>query len=218
MQIFPTKTPAIAKRLYPNYLWHVSTVENNIYLTFDDGPTPEITDWVLQELKKHNAKATFFCIGNNVTNHPEILQNTDEDGHTFGNHTFNHINGWFTSKENYLKEFEACQKALEKKIFKRNESLESHCKLFRPPYGKIRNKQAKEILALGSKIVMWDVLSFDWDKNVSPEKCLHNVIKNTEAGSIIVFHDSKKAWKNLKFVLPRVLKHFSDLGYQFKSL
>ena len=191
--------------MFPNYVWDVKTEDKTIFLTFDDGPTPEITPWVLNQLQAHNAKATFFCIGANVEKHPHIYQNILDQGHAVGNHTFNHIKGWKTSVSEYISNMELAEKLI-------------HSKLFRPPYGKLKPKQGKLLLDKGYKIIMWDVLSLDWDKSISGEKCLQNVIKNAKSGSIIVFHDSKKAYKNLSEALPKALEYFSQNGYKFKSL
>lgn len=197
--------------LFSNYVWDIPNHENKVYLTFDDGPTPEITNWVLNELEKHNAKATFFCIGENVQKHPEILVEVIKKGHSIGNHTFNHWNGWNTTTEKYLKNVELCQDNFGK-------LNTEHCKLFRPPYGKIKPSQSKKLRALGYKIIMWDVLSVDFEKETTPEECLENVIKNSVSGSIIVFHDSEKAFKNLKYTLPKTLEILSSKGFCFDSI
>ena len=211
MDFTPIKTPLAAKKMFPNYVWDVQSNEKVIYLTFDDGPTPEITNWTLNTLKKYNAKATFFCIGNNIEKHPDIFQNILDEGHAIGNHTFNHVKGWKTKIKNYLEEVHKAQK-----IIKFHES--SSVNLFRPPYGQITPKQGKKLIEKGYKIIMWDVLSFDWDKSVMPETCLNNVIDKTVNGSIIVFHDSIKASKNMQYALPKVLDYFSGKEYTFKSL
>lgn len=205
MKLYRTKTPRIFMRFFSNYTWRFSTKKKEIHLTFDDGPTPEITDFVLTELKKHNAKATFFCIGKNVKNHPEIYQRIIADGHSVGNHTHNHFNGWKHSSKEYSNNVEKAETYI-------------HSKLFRPPYGKIRSKQADTLLKKGYKIIMWDVLSADFDTDISKEKCLQNVLKNTKNGSIIVFHDSVKASEKLRFVLPIVLENFSKQGYKLNSI
>lgn len=196
--------------LFPNYIWRIKTSEKKIYLTFDDGPIPDVTEWVLNELKKYNAKATFFCVGDNIERNPAIFQEIVKNGNAIGNHTQNHLKGWKTDQKTYLDNFESCQRAIE------NE-MESKNALFRPPYGLIKNSQAKEILKT-HKIIMWSVLTKDYDENISPEECLKRAIKNTKNGSIVLFHDSLKAEKNMKFTLPKYLKHFSDLGYKFEIL
>lgn len=215
MNLTPIKTPTIAKKMFPNYIWEMPSTEKTIYLTFDDGPTPEITDWALSTLKQFNAKATFFCIGKNVKNHPDIFQNILNDGHAIGNHTNNHVKGWRTSTKNYLTNIDKAQKNIDSA----NVNHQSQEKpLFRPPYGQIRSKQGKALLKLNYEIILWNVLSFDWDKNISKEKCSENVIGNTSNGSIVVFHDSIKASKNMMYAIPKVLEHFSKKGYTFKSI
>ena len=215
MTFTPIKTPLVAKKLFPNYVWDISTSEKVIYLTFDDGPTPEITNWTLSVLKEYNAKATFFSIGKNIKNHPDIFQNILNDGHAIGNHTQNHIKGWKNSANAYLKNTLEAQEVIEKQLQNSEFRIQN---LFRPPYGQITPKQGKKLIELGYKIVMWDVLSFDWDKNITQEACYNNVISKTINGSIIVFHDSVKASKNMQYALPKVLKYFSKEGYRFKSL
>ena len=220
MTLTPIKTPLVAKKLFPNYVWDIATTDKVIYLTFDDGPTPEITNWTLNVLKQYDAKATFFCIGYNIDKHPEIFQNILNDEHAIGNHTQNHIKGWQNSAKAYIKNIEEAQKVIDFKI--QNSKLVNHkssnVNLFRPPYGQITPKQGKKLIELDYKIIMWDVLSFDWDKNVTPETCLKNVISKSNKGSVIVFHDSVKASKNMQYTLPKVLEYFSKKGYTFKSL
>ena len=213
MTLTPVKTPLVAKKMFPNYIWDIATKDKIIYLTFDDGPTPEITNWTLNTLKKYNAKATFFCIGNNVEKHPNIFQNILDEGHAIGNHTQNHIKGWKTKTNDYLANIELCEN-----VFKNRTPKSSIVNLFRPPYGQITPKQGKKLIALGYKIIMWDVLSFDWEKEVSKETCLNNVTSKATNGSIIVFHDSIKASKNMQFTLPKVLDYFSKKGFKFESL
>lgn len=215
MRIVPVKTPTVVKKLLPDYIWEVPTTEKVIYLTFDDGPTPEITNWTLNTLKQFNAQATFFCIGNNIKKYPEIFHNILDEGHAIGNHSNTHSKGWQTNKKDYVSDIQTCQNVIHSEFKKRSHS--EH-KLFRPPYGQIKPKQGKALLDLNYKIIMWNVLSFDWDNAVSPETCLNNVISKTQPGSIIVFHDSVKASKNLKYVLPKVLEHFKEKKYIFKRL
>lgn len=213
--LYFVKTPLILKRLFSNLTWSITTNKKELYLTFDDGPTPQITEWVLEQLKLYNAKATFFCIGKNVEHHPDIFTKIITEGHSIGNHTQNHTNCWKTSKKTYLKDVDEAQQVINSTI--NNQQSES-VNLFRPPYGKITPKRAKQLLKKGYNIIMWDVLSADFDTKISPEKCLENVIKNTKKGSIIVFHDSNKAYPNLQVVLPKTLEYFSNIGYQFKNL
>lgn len=217
MSFYWIKTNAIIKRIFSNYVWDVSNTENKIYLTFDDGPIPEITEWVLEELKKYNAKATFFCIGNNIEKHPEIFEKLINEGHSIGNHTFNHLNGWKTSTNEYVENVKLCEFSISNpKCFA--SSLSRGSKFFRPPYGKIKTSQSKKLRQLGYKIIMWDVLSADYDTAITPEKCLENVLENVSSGSIIVFHDSLKAFPNLEYTLPRALQHWKEKGFVFGKL
>ena len=208
MPVFPAKTPKLIQRLFPKYIWNKASLDKTLYLTFDDGPTPEITQWTLDTLSKYNAKATFFCIGENVTKHPDIFKSVAQAGHTIGNHTFNHLKGWRTNTEQYVDNTLKAQQ-----VIKPNSNG-----LFRPPFGKIKRSQAKQLLSKGYQIVMWSVLSYDWEVQVTQEQCLKNVIKHATSGSIVVFHDSVKASKNMQYTLPKVLDYFSKKGYTFKSL
>ena len=207
------KTPRIVQQIFKNYTWSFSTSKKIIYLTFDDGPTTKITEWTLNKLKEFNAKATFFCIGKNAENHPDIIKKILTDEHSIGNHTHNHLNGWKTNTGVYLKNIQRAQE-----IINQINKPSVQQKLFRPPYGKIKPSQAKKIREKGYKIILWDVLSADFDQKISKEKCLNNVLKNTNNGSVIVFHDSIKAYENLKYVLPKVLVYFSEKGFIFKSI
>lgn len=184
--------------------WKIKTPEKEIFLTFDDGPHPTITPLVLALLKKYNAKATFFCIGRNVERYPGIYRQIIEEGHAVGNHTYDHLNGWKTGNSIYLKN-----------IILAGELIKS--RLFRPPYGRIAKSQVKE-LAPVFKVIMWDVLSADFDVNVTPQRCLDNVLFNTRNGSIVVFHDSEKALPRLEFALPKALAHFAEHGYTMKAI
>ena len=214
MKLSWIKTSRIIKKIFSKYIWDVPNKEHKIYLTFDDGPTPEITDWTLNQLNQYNAKATFFCIGDNIKKHPEIFQRVVENNHAIGNHTFNHLNGWKTSNDVYIKNVESCAVELN-----HNCQLSTvNCQLFRPPYGKIKLSQSRKLRKLGYKIIMWDVLSEDYDTTVSKEKCLQNVLENIESGSIIVFHDSVKAFPNLEYTLPKVLKIGSEKGFVFDAI
>jgi len=175
-----------------------------LYLTFDDGPIPEVTPWVLEQLEKFKAKATFFCVGDNVKKHPTVFEQVKKQGHAIGNHTSNHLNGWATDNVPYFHNVRHCASLV-------------NSVLFRPPYGKLRPKQA-QFLQRHYRIVMWDVLSGDFDAHVSPEQCFKNVINNAQNGSIVVFHDSLKAKENLEYALPAVLGYFSERGYRFERL
>jgi peptidoglycan/xylan/chitin deacetylase (PgdA/CDA1 family) len=205
--LYLVKTPWLIKKIfYPKYLWHIPTKEKKIYLTFDDGPHPEATTFVLDQLQKYNAKATFFCIGKNVAAYPEIYKTILFKGHSAGNHTQDHVNGWKSEDELYFNN-----------IFLASKVIDS--KLFRPPYGKITGFQAKQVMEkMNYKIVMWSVLSGDFDKNLTMEDCYRNVIKAVTPGAIIVFHDSEKSFPTLKYVLPKVLDYFLQKGYAFENL
>lgn len=205
MKPYFVKTPRWVKRLFYKQIWSFETNQKVLYLTFDDGPIPEVTPWVLAELAKYKAKATFFCIGDNVKKYPKVYKQILDAGHAIGNHTFSHTNGWKVSSKACLKDVEDA-----------NQLITS--KLFRPPYGKITPKQTKLLQKEGFSILMWDVLSADFDKNITKEKCFNNVIDNAKNGSIIVFHDSLKAEKYLKYTLPKVLQHYSNLGYTFEAI
>jgi peptidoglycan/xylan/chitin deacetylase (PgdA/CDA1 family) len=196
--------------LFPRYIWRIKTTEKKIYLTFDDGPIPEVTEWVLENLALFNAKGTFFCVGENIIKHPEILKKIINDGHIVANHTQNHLKGWKTENDLYLNNFHLCEKSIES--IKKEKS-----NLFRPPYGQLKRKQADEILRT-HKILMWSVLTKDYDANFDEVKCLENAIKKTRNGSIVLFHDSLKAQKNLRYVLPKYLEHFSKKGYKFEII
>jgi len=202
--VYFVKTPDIVKPLYPSLVWDVNVGEKIVYLTFDDGPTPEITDKILAILSRFDAKATFFLIGENVQEHPTYLDLYKAAGHTIGNHSYKHYNGWSTSTEIYLSDIE-----------KASELIDSN--LFRPPYGKIKRAQVRKLKDKYS-IVMWDILSGDFDPNVDPAICFQNVVDNVTSGSIIVFHDSIKSSKTVLGSLPRILKALSSEGYRFEAL
>jgi len=205
--MYLVKTPWILKKLYPNLIWEATPGARCIYLTFDDGPIPIVTPFVLNILKQYHAKATFFCIGDNIGKHPQLFADVKNGGHAIGNHTYNHLRGWDTDSNVYLQNF-----------MQADEVIQSN--LFRPPYGRIKRQQIKLLKAAQPdlKIIMWDVLSGDFDINLSPEACLKGVLKHTEAGSIVVFHDSLKAFDRLEYVLPRALEYWSKQGYRFDPL
>jgi len=197
-------TPQYVQALFPGLTWKMSTGAKEIYLTFDDGPIPDVTPWVLETLRQYDAKATFFCVGDNVRKYPEIYDMVVEDGHAVGNHTLNHLSGWSTENISYFHNIRHCARMVQSG-------------LFRPPYGKLRPSQI-QFLQRHYRIIMWDVLSADFDKDITPEDCFQNVIQNAVPGSIVVFHDSLKAETNLRYALPLVLEHFSKMGYTFSAL
>lgn len=206
--MYLVKTPLLLKKLYPGLLWNLDREHRRIYLTFDDGPIPIVTPFVLKTLKLHDAKATFFCIGDNIRKHPDIYQQVIADGHAIGNHTFNHLRGWDTDTDLYTENFKQCDELV-------------RSSLFRPPHGRIKRAQIAALKASKNenlKIVMWDVLSGDFDIDLTPEKCLKGVVTATQNGSIVVFHDSLKAFPRLEYVLPRALKYWQKQGYEFCAL
>lgn len=213
---FWVKTNYFVKKIFPNYVWDIPNHENKVFLTFDDGPIPEITEWTLEQLKKYDAKATFFCIGNNIEKHPDIFQKIIDDNHAVGNHTFNHLKGWERDTPNYIENVSLCQtQILSPKSLIQSEPKANRAQLnlFRPPYGKIKPSQSRILRKLGYKIIMWDILSYDFDQTITPEKCLDNVLKNVVNGSIIVFHDNVKAEQNLKYALPKTLAFLKEKGF-----
>jgi peptidoglycan/xylan/chitin deacetylase (PgdA/CDA1 family) len=197
----------LLKKLYPQLVWDVNHDGRCIYLTFDDGPIPIVTPFVLNILKQYNAKATFFCIGDNVRKHPDVFEQVKADGHAKGNHTYNHLDGWKTDNKTYLENFLLADEL-------------TGSNLFRPPYGRIKKSQVKLLKEAkpGLQIIMWNILSGDFDISLKPEKCLDNVIKNTSPGDMVLFHDSLKAFKRLEYVLPRAMEVWSKEGYTFNPL
>lgn len=202
--MYLVKSPFWLQWLYSSLTWHKNRSAKCIYLTFDDGPIPDVTPFVLETLKTFDAKATFFCIGDNVRKHPDVFEQVVNGGHRVGNHTFNHLNGWKTEDTVYLNNVAKC-----------NELVSSD--LFRPPYGRGKKSQYSKLKSQYS-IIMWDVLSGDFDTQLTPENCLKNVLKYTENGSVIVFHDSIKAFPRLEYALPRALEIWKKEGYEFRML
>jgi len=207
------KTPSLLQWLFPEYIWKIPTDSKIIYLTFDDGPTPEITEWTMNTLKDFQAKATFFCKAKNLLKYSSIVIKAIEEGHSIGNHTYSHLNGWKTNTSDYIHDIEKARKTIVEKTKGTASGL-----LFRPPYGKIKPIQANVLIKKGYKIVMLDVVSGDFDKNLDPEKSLQKVLKHTKSGSIVVFHDSAKAFKTLKRVLPKALNQWNTEGYKFETI
>jgi len=202
------KTPFLLRAFYPQCIWRKPSNQKVLYLSFDDGPHPIATPFVLTQLAQFQAKGSFFCIGKNVALYPSIYKQIQTDGHTIGNHTMHHMNGWETKDEIYLEN-----------IKEANAYIQSN--LFRPPYGRIKKSQIRALQKhpnLPKDIIMWDVLSGDFDTKITGEQCLQNVIKHAEPGSIIVFHDSEKAWERMQYALPKLLAYYTQLGYRFEAL
>ena len=190
---------------FPGLTWKIPSKAKRLFLTFDDGPHPEITPKVLNILEAYDANATFFCVGKNVHHHPDTYSEILRRGHQTGNHTYHHLNGWITNENNYMSDIMKC-----------SEQVDSN--LFRPPYGRITTKQAKTLKKEGFRIIMWSVLTKDYKKSVEEETLLKKAIKRTRPGSIIVFHDSVKAASHLMYILPRFLEHFAKEGYSFEVI
>src|SRR5690554_648706 len=205
VDMYLLRTPKIIRKLLPNAMWEMpnDTEDPTVYLTFDDGPNPKATPFVLEQLNKYKAKATFFCIGKNVIEYPGIYNDIIEQGHAVGNHTHDHLKGSKTKSVDYIEN-----------VKKATQVIESY--LFRPPYGRIKRVQAKTLEKLGYKIVMWSLLSADFDKNISKERCLENVIFNLRPGDIVVYHDSEKAFERMAFSLPKVLEHCKKKSWKLK--
>ena len=207
MQKYLHKTPLWMQRMYPNFVWKINTDKKELFLTFDDGPIPEVTELILEELLVYQAKATFFCVGENLEQYPKIAVQIVEEGHTLGNHTVHHLKGWQTNNKLYHEDVLKC----EEQIIQFQESQ----LLFRPPYGRIKRAQAAALS--NYKIVMWNRLSWDFGKRLNTTKALEH-LNNAPSGSIFVFHDNKKSFKNVSFLLPEVLKFYKEKGFEFKSL
>jgi peptidoglycan-N-acetylglucosamine deacetylase len=197
--------PTLLKQLTQNWLtWEMSPLAKKLYITFDDGPVPEVTPEVLRILKVYSAKATFFCVGENVSRYPELFAEVIAEGHAVGNHTYNHQQAWKTPSGEYLRNVELCRQLV-------------HSRLFRPPHGQLTPWLIQQ-LRKNYNIVMWSVLSGDYDARFSPDQCLSNALRHTQAGSIVVFHDSIKAKRNMLYALPLFLEHFSANGFEFETI
>lgn len=201
--------PSWLPKLFKNYTWKINTTEPTIYLTFDDGPDPKPTRFVLDTLLQYHAKATFFCVGENIQKHRKVAQEIINQGHVLANHTMNHLKGWQTSHDVYVKNTNKCQETLEEY---------STSSLFRPPYGRITKSQTKSLKEAGYEIIMWDLISYDYDDKIDINQALKQLIRNSKPGSIVVFHDSSKAWKQLKIMLPKYMHALNKQGYSFKSI
>ncbi len=204
------QTPRLLQKLLPTLTWR-NPSDRSVYLTFDDGPIPEVTPRVLEILSHYQAKATFFCVGDNINKYPLVFKEVIDHGHRIGNHTQHHINGWQTTSTAYQREVQQCQQTIDTHYSTTEKPL------FRPPYGRLKPAQWRQ-LKRNYDIVMWDVLSADYKEDLSPKVCLRKTIQYTRPGSIVVFHDSLKSWKRLGFVLPRFLHYFSSKGYTFDTL
>lgn len=204
--IYPVYWPRCIQRILLPKAWCCCpSSTSTLYLTFDDGPIPSVTPWVLQQLAQYEAKATFFCVGENVKRHPEIYQSILKQGHQVGNHTQHHVNGWKTTLNSYLEEVTVAKQWIDSA-------------LFRPPYGRLTPKQSYLLRQQGYQLVYWEVLAGDFDTSITWKQCLQNVLQHARTGSIVVLHDSQKAWPHLKEVLPRILEYYRELGYQFEAL
>ncbi len=198
------KTPGFVQGLFPSFTWRMPTQAKEVFLTFDDGPVPGTTAWILDTLEQYNAKATFFCVGENVEKNPELFQEIKDKGHKVGNHTYNHLAGWSTDNIEYFHNIRKCARLVDSD-------------LFRPPYGKMKPSQV-QFLERHYKIVMWDILSGDFDEEMTPERCVQNVVKNVRPGSIVVMHDNYKSFQVLKASLPIILEQLTEAGYTFSSI
>ena len=197
-------TPKFIQALFPSLVWRKETLDKEIWLTFDDGPTPEVTPWILSVLEKENVKATFFLVGQQIEEFPELVGAIIKDGHKIANHSYSHKNGWLTNKEKYLEDIDNCQE------------LMPNNKLFRPPYGKVTKAQTAA-LKEKYKIILWDVLSYDFKQNTSPKKVQENIIQNTTSGSIIVMHNNQMSFKNLEPILEKTIQQLRAKGYNFST-
>jgi len=196
--------PKFLKKLFPSFIWSIDNEKDGVYLTFDDGPRPEVTPWILDQLDRHNAKATFFCIGKNVEMFPELYNEILKRGHAVGNHSYSHVKGWGMDTGLYVRDIDTASDLI-------------HSNLFRPPYARIGPNQAS-VLSERYKIVMWNVVSRDYSRRVSEKQCVKNVLPHLKPGAIIVFHDSIKSSRNLWHTLPVVLDEIDFRGYKCKKI
>jgi len=203
--------PSTIQRLITSCVWRREVSEKVIFLTFDDGPHPSITPWVIDLLREYDARGTFFCVGDNVRRYPEVCERVLREGHTLANHTMHHVKGWRTGTGDYLAEVEDCEEALVSVGM-------SHRRLFRPPYGQITPRQIRALKARGYEIIQWSNLSCDYDRKLNVSQSLNAMVKQSKPGSIVVFHDSEKAENQLKWLLPKYLEAMQSKGYQFLSL
>lgn len=196
--------PRILRSFYPSLVWEMPRDEKKIFLTFDDGPHPIITPKIIDLLRRYDAKATFFCVGRNVEANKDIFNMILKEGHSVGNHTYNHDRGWRTATKDYIESVERA-----------NEHINSN--LFRPPHGRIKYSQIRA-LQQKYKIITWTVISYDWDKSITSDDCFNNIIRNADSGSIIVFHDSEKAINNMLPALEKVLEYYKSKGFTFERI
>lgn len=211
--MYLSKTPRLIQYLFKGFTWRKQVSDKVIYLTFDDGPIPEVTEWVLDILQEYKAKATFFCVGDNINKHPQVFEKVILNGHKVANHTYNHLQGLSSKNDIYFSNINRCQQSVKEY----NVGKESGKPLFRPPHGRLKFSQAS-FLREHYEIVMWDVLSGDFDPKLKPQLCLKRCIRATKEGSIIVFHDSVKTYEKLKHVLPAYIQYFTSQGFRFETL
>jgi peptidoglycan-N-acetylglucosamine deacetylase len=199
------RIPRLIDRVFPDRVWDFSVSEPTIFLTFDDGPQPDVTEWVLDELEKYQAKATFFCVGENVKQYPELFDRIRKQEHAVGNHTMHHLNGWRTKLEDYSSNVQQASEWIPGK-------------LFRPPYGRMTRKQAQALRKLGYDIIMWRFLAFDFNPEMNMVRMAEVYLKKWKSGDIVVLHDSKKSMDQIKVFLPIILKWGKENGVRFEAI
>jgi peptidoglycan/xylan/chitin deacetylase (PgdA/CDA1 family) len=209
--LFVFKIPLIIKWFYPTLVWNGERTSKTIYLTFDDGPVPGVTDCILDVLAEHQVKASFFCVGGNIAKNPELFKSIIREGHTVGNHTYHHLNGWNQKEEDYINDINKCREVMIQCGYS------SDIRLFRPPYGRLKKKVISRI-GKDYRIIMWDVLSWDFSSRLSSKKILRKSIRHTEGGSIIIFHDSEKTKSDIRFIISQYIDHFCGLNYEFSTI